>query len=150
MKKSYWLIGTRLAVLAGSADTGGRYDLIEGWFPAGAQVPPHVHERYSEQIFVLDGEFTVWVGGQKTVMRRGDDVVIPPGTPHAVHVTGDGPARGLVIASPSGFGRLITEVGLPDQGGQVPPSAATDMDLFGRITTELGDRILGPPGALPE
>jgi quercetin dioxygenase-like cupin family protein len=150
MKKSYWLIGTRMSVLAGPADTGGRYDLVEGWFPPGAQVPPHRHRRYSEQIYVLEGEFTVWAGRRKAVLHPGDDIIIPAGTAHAVHATGDGPARGLVVASPSGFARLITEVGTPDEGGEGPPSAATDMDLLRRVAAELGDEILGPPGALPD
>jgi hypothetical protein len=99
---------------------------------------------------VLDGEFTVWTGGRKAVLRPGDDVVIPAGTAHAVHVTGDGPGRALVVASPSGFARLITEAGTPDEGGGVPPSAAPDMDLFLRVCAELGDEVLGPPGALPD
>jgi hypothetical protein len=55
----------------------------------------------------------------------------------------------LVVASPSGFARLFTEVGTPDEGGETPPSAATDMDLLLRVSAELGDEILGPPGALP-
>jgi quercetin dioxygenase-like cupin family protein len=149
MRKSYWLVGTRLSVLAGPADTEGRYDLVEGWFPTGAQVPPHLHRRHSEQIYVLDGEFTVWAGGRKAVLRPGDDIVIPAGTAHAVHATGDGPGRALVVVSPSGFARLITEVGTPDDGRGGPPSAATDMDRLSRVAAELGDEILGPPGALP-
>jgi quercetin dioxygenase-like cupin family protein len=52
---------------------------------------------------VLDGEFTVWAGGRKAVLRPGDDLLIPAGTAHAVAATGDGPARALVEASPSGF-----------------------------------------------
>ena len=32
MKNAYWLFGARLSVLAGQANTGGRYDLVEGWF----------------------------------------------------------------------------------------------------------------------
>ena len=151
MRNSYWLGGTRLSVVAGPADTGGRYDLVEGWFPAGTQVQPHRHQRYSEQIYVLDGEFTVRTGGgRKTVLRPGDHVVIPVGTAHAVHVTGDGPARGLVVASPSGFARLITEAGTPDEGRGAPPDEAPDMDLLQRVAAEVGDEILGPPGALPD
>jgi quercetin dioxygenase-like cupin family protein len=149
MSKSYWLLGSRLSVLAGAAETGGRYDLVEGWFPTGAQVPPHLHRRYSEHLYILDGEFTVWVGGRKAVLHRGEDVTIPAGTAHALAATGNGPARALVVASPSGFARLITEVGTPDEGGEGPPSAATDMDLFQRVAAELGDEVLGPPGALP-
>jgi quercetin dioxygenase-like cupin family protein len=150
MKNSSWLFGTRLSVLADQANTGGRYDLVEGWFPTGAQNPPHLHRRHSEQIYVLDGEFTVWTGGRKVVLRPGDDLLIPAGTAHAVHVTGDGPGRALVVVSPSGFARLITEAGTPDEGGGVPPSAAPDMDLFLRVCAELGDEVLGPPGALPD
>jgi carboxymethylenebutenolidase len=148
--KTYWLVGARLSVLAGSADTEGRYDLVEGWFPAGAQVPPHRHRRYAEQIYALDGEFTVWAGKREVVLRPGDNIFIPAGTAHAIHVTGNGPARGLVVASPSAFARLITEVGKADDGSGVPSSAPTDMDLLHRVSAELGDEILGPPGALPE
>jgi quercetin dioxygenase-like cupin family protein len=150
MKNSFWLLGTRVSVLADQANTGGRYDLIEGWFSPGTRTPPHRHSAYAEQVYVLDGEFTVWAGGRKVVLRPGDDLLIPAGTAHVVAATGDGPGRALLVASPSGFARLVTEVGTPDEGGEVPPSAAPDMDLFLRVSAELGDEMLGPPGALPD
>lgn len=150
LKNTYWLGGTRLSILANPSATEGRYDLVEGWFPAGTQIPPHRHRRYSEQIYVLEGEFTVWVGGCKAVLRSGDDVVIPLGIAHALHVTGAGSGRALVVTSPSGFARLVTEVGTPDDGSGVPPSMPPDMDLLQRVSAELGDEILGPPGALPD
>jgi quercetin dioxygenase-like cupin family protein len=150
MKSSYWLFGTRLSVLADRANTGGRYDLVEGWFAPGTQGPLHRHAAYAEQFYVLEGELTVWAGGRKAVLCPGDDLLIPAGTAHAVAATGDVPGRALVVASPSGFARLITEAGMPDEGGGVPPPAATDMDLSLRCCAELGDEILGPPGALPD
>jgi quercetin dioxygenase-like cupin family protein len=150
MKNSWWLFGTRLSVLADQTNTGGRYDLVEGWFSPGTQTPPHRHGAYAEQLYVLDGEFTVWASGRKVVLCPGDDLLIPAGTAHVVAAIGDRPGRALVVASPSGFARLITEAGTPDQGGGVPPSAATDMDLFLRVCAELGDEILGPPGTLPD
>jgi quercetin dioxygenase-like cupin family protein len=150
MGKSYWLGGTRLSVVAGPEATEGRYDLVEGWFPAGTQIPPHLHARYSEQLYVLEGTFTVWVGRRRAVLRAGDGVFIPRGTAHAVHATGAGPGRALVVASPSGFGRLVTEVGTLDDGTGVPPFAPTELDRFQRVSAELGDELLGPPGALPE
>jgi quercetin dioxygenase-like cupin family protein len=149
-KNAYWPFGARLSVLAGQANTGGRYDLVEGWFFPGAQTPPHRHGAYSEQVYVLDGAFTVWAGGREAVLRPGDDFTIPVGTAHAVAATGDVPGRALVVASPSGFARLVTKAGTPDEGGGVPPSAAPDMDLFLRVCAELGDEMLGPPGALPD
>jgi quercetin dioxygenase-like cupin family protein len=150
MKNSYWLLGTRLSILADQANTAGHYDLVEGWFSPAMQTPPHRHRAYAEQLYVLDGEFTVWAGGRKAVLRPGDDLLIPAGTAHAVAATGGGPGRALVVASPSGFARLITEAGTPDEGGGMPPSAAPDMDLFLRVCAELGDEILGPPGTLPD
>jgi quercetin dioxygenase-like cupin family protein len=150
MKNSYWLFGTRLGVLAAQTTTGGRYDLIEGWFSPGTQTPLHRHAAYAEQVYVLDGEFTVWAGRRKAVLGPGDDFVIPAGTAHVLAATGEVPGRALVVASPSGFARLITEAGTSDDGSGVPPSAAPDMDLFLRVSAELGDEILGPPGTLPE
>src|SRR5215510_3744214 len=150
MKNSYWLFATRLSVLADQTNTGGRYDLIEGWFSPGTPTPSHCHGAYAEQLYVLDGEFTVWAGGREVVLRRGDDFLIPAGTAHVVAATADGPGRALVVASPSGFARLITDAGTPDEGSGVPPSAAPDLDLFLRVSAELGDEILGPPGTLPD
>jgi quercetin dioxygenase-like cupin family protein len=152
MRNSYWLGGTRLYIIEGHTDTGGLYDLVEAWFPCGAQVSPHVHRRYDEQIYVLDGEFTVWTGkpAHKTALRPGNDIIIPAGTPHAVHVTCSGSGRALVVASPSAFARLIAQIGTPDQGEQPPPSTVTETDLLLRLSAEAGDEILGPPGALPD
>ncbi|RCJ36581.1 cupin [Nostoc punctiforme NIES-2108] len=143
MAQSLWLFGTRLNIVADHTTTGGQYDLIEGYFPPGTQTPPHRHTRYSEQLYVLEGEFTVWAGENKVVLNGGESFLIPAGTPHVVAALSDQPARGLVVAAPSGFARLIAAVGTVDE------TEAPDMALFDRISTEIGDEILGPPGTLP-
>lgn len=78
------------------------------------QTPPHRHTRYDEQLYVLGGERTVWVGKHKVVLRAGNTFTIPACTAHVV-ATGGGPTHTLVIASPSGFARFIREAGTPDQ-----------------------------------
>ena len=143
MAQSLWLFGSRLNIVADHTTTGGQYDLIEGYFLPGTQTPPHRHTRYSEQLYVLEGEFTVWAGENKVVLNAGESFLIPAGTPHVVAALSDQPARGLVVAAPSGFARLIAAVGTVDE------TEAPDMALFDRISTEIGDEILGPPGALP-
>ncbi|MEH1973178.1 MAG: cupin domain-containing protein [Nostoc sp.] len=143
MAQSLWLFGTRLNIIADHTTTGGQYDLIEGYFPPGTQTPPHRHTRYSEQLYVLEGEFTVWAAENKVVLNAGESFLIPAGTPHVVAALSDRPTRGLVVAAPSGFARLIAAVGTQDE------TEAPDMALFDRISTEIGDEILGPPGALP-
>jgi quercetin dioxygenase-like cupin family protein len=143
MTQSFWFFGSRLNIVADHTTTGGQYDLIEGYFPPGSQTPPHRHTRYSEQLYVLEGEFTVWAGENKVVLSAGESFLIPVGTPHVVAVLGDKPARGLVVAAPSAFARLIAAVGTLDE------TESSDMELVERITAEIGDEILGPPGALP-
>jgi quercetin dioxygenase-like cupin family protein len=149
MRKSYWFNGHRVVILAGPAETEGRYDFVEGWSEPGTQVPLHRHGRYSEQIYVLERELTLWAGPRKLVLGPGEDAFIPAGTAHTWTVTSDVPSRGVAVASPSGFARLVMEVGTPDDGSGAPPSEPTDMDLLRRVSAEIGDEILGPPGALP-
>ncbi|MBW4528583.1 MAG: cupin domain-containing protein [Phormidium tanganyikae FI6-MK23] len=143
MTQPLWLFGTHLNIVADHTTTGGQYDLIEGYFPPGTQTPPHRHTRYSEQLYVLEGEFTVWAGENKVVLSPGESYLISPSTSHVVAVLSDQPARGLVVAAPSAFARLIAAVGTVDE--TEPP----DMALFERISTEIGDELLGAPGDLP-
>ncbi|MBD1834943.1 cupin domain-containing protein [Cyanobacteria bacterium FACHB-472] len=143
MTQSLWLFGSCLNIVADHTTTGGQYDLIEGYFPPGTQTPPHRHTRYSEQLYVLSGEFTVWAGENKVVLSAGESFLISPGTPHVVAVLSDKPARGLVVAAPSAFARLIEAVGTLDE------TETPDMALYERITAEIGDETLGAPGDLP-
>ena len=143
MFKSFWLFGSHLTILADHMTTEGQYDLIEGYFPPNTQTPLHRHTRYSEQLYVLKGEFTVWAGENKVVLNAGKNFLIPPGTVHAIGVFREKRARGLMVASPSSFARLIVAVGTQDA------IAIPDMELGERISDEIGDEILGPPGTLP-
>jgi uncharacterized RmlC-like cupin family protein len=92
---------------------------------------------------VLEGEFTVWAGKQKLVLSTGESFLIPVGTPHVIAALSDRPARGLVIAAPSGFARLIEAIDTLDK------TETSDIALVDRISAEIGDEILGPPGTLP-
>jgi len=84
------------------------------------------------------------------VLHDGETFRIPAGTVHVVAATGEGITHGLVIASPNGFARLIQEAGTPDTGGVPPEITPADLERANRIAVEVGDEILGPPGALPE
>jgi mannose-6-phosphate isomerase-like protein (cupin superfamily) len=143
MTQSFWLLGNRITIIADRTTTGGQYDLIEGYNPPGTLTPLHRHTRYSEQLYVLQGELTVWAGENKAVLAPGESFLISPGTPHVVGVLSDKSARALVVAAPNGFARLIAATGTVDE------TEPTDLALFERIAAEIGDEILGPPGTLP-
>ena len=143
MTQSFWLFGNRLTIIADHTTTGGQYDLIEGYNPPGTMTPLHRHTRYSEQLYVLEGELTVWAGENKVVLTPGESFLISPGIPHVVGVLSDKPARALVVSAPSSFARLIAATGTLDE------TEPADLALFERISIEIGDELLGPPGTLP-
>ncbi|MBW4528623.1 MAG: cupin domain-containing protein [Phormidium tanganyikae FI6-MK23] len=143
MTQSFWLFGSRLTIVADRTTTNGNYDLVEGYFPPGTQTPPHRHTRYSEQLYVLEGEFSVWTGKNKLVLKAGESFLIPKGITHVIAALGDRPARGLAVASPSAFAHLVETTGTLNE------SEATDLELFMRVSTEIGDETLGLPGDLP-
>jgi quercetin dioxygenase-like cupin family protein len=144
MSKSFWLLGTLTRILADNETTEGRYDLIEGTFQPGVATPMHRHTTYSEHLFVLEGEFTVHTEAEVIVLKPGEDFFIPRGTVHAV-VSGQALARGLVVASPSGFARLIKAAGTAADSTGLPPTTPPDMEAFARASAEVGDEVVGPP-----
>ncbi|QLE56380.1 cupin domain-containing protein [Nostoc sp. TCL26-01] len=143
MTKSFWLMGSYLTIVADHTTTDSKYDLVEGYFPPGSQTPPHRHTRYSEQLYVLEGEFTVWIGKNKVVLKTGESALIPMGAPHVVAALSDQPARGLVVTSPSAFAHFVEATGTLNE------NEAPDLELVNRIANEIGDEILGAPGDIP-
>lgn len=147
MDNSFWLFSTHLTILASQADTDGRYDLVEGNFAPGVETPVHRHFTYAEQLYVLAGEFTVRTEAGTVVLSPGQNHFIPQGMAHSVSATSPEPARGLVVVSPSGFAHLVQTVGTAADSSGLPPASPADMEAFLRVSTEIGEEILGPPGA---
>jgi quercetin dioxygenase-like cupin family protein len=86
-------------------ETGGAFDLFELTIPPFARVPlPHIHRKYDETIFGVDGTMTWTLGDQPTQIRRGTTLFIPRGTPHfyanRTHTT----ARILCLQTPGVLG----------------------------------------------
>jgi uncharacterized RmlC-like cupin family protein len=106
----------------------------------------HLHTRYEERLYVISGSLTVWVGKDKLTLRAGDYHHIPLNVPHTVQA-GSEDTHALNISSPAGFAELIARAGTPaDRGSQ---EAEADAERFMKVTTELGDVVLGPPGTTP-
>jgi quercetin dioxygenase-like cupin family protein len=142
MARSYWLFGTRLIVLATHDETGGRYDLVENVMPPGTRIPPHRHTRYSEHLHVVEGEVTVWTDEREVVLRQGESIFFPMGTPHSGVASADVETRVLLVGSPGGLARLVTEAGTPDAGLGMPPGITFDIERVRRLSAELGDEMI--------
>jgi quercetin dioxygenase-like cupin family protein len=149
MSQIYWLFGAQLTILADEQQTNSTYDLVEGNFPAHMETPLHLHTKYSEKIYVLEGEFTVYTDTEVVTLRTGDFIFVAPNRPHVVAASGNQVNRALTIASPSGFGKLIRSVGIPGNEAHLPPDIQNDFGLFMELSKVTGDVILGLPGARP-
>ena len=66
----------------------------------GADIQTHVHEVASETAYILDGEGTFTVDGERIVQTAGMGLTVPPGTPHSLVNTGSGALELIAMHSP--------------------------------------------------
>jgi mannose-6-phosphate isomerase-like protein (cupin superfamily) len=62
--EALWFFGSLTTIKASSQSTAGRVAVIEHLSPRGSGSPLHVHHREDEWFYVMQGELTLWVGGQ--------------------------------------------------------------------------------------
>jgi quercetin dioxygenase-like cupin family protein len=86
-------------------ETSGAFDLFELTIPAFGRVPlPHIHRKYDETIFGVDGTMTWTLLDQHTEVRRGTTLLIPRGTPHSYANRTHNTARILCLQTPGVLG----------------------------------------------
>ena len=71
-------------------------------FPPGGRAHAHLHEGHETAIYTVSGQTEVWHGrglAKRTVVRAGDFMYIPPGTPHLPVNWGDVTAIAIVARS---------------------------------------------------
>jgi len=146
--EALWFLGTRATIKASADSTDGRVGIIEQLAPPGSGSPLHVHTNEDEWFYVIDGELTFLVGGERIVARSGGFVYGPRGIPHIFQVTSEGPSRFLLVAEPGGFEAMVRAAGVPATEPGLPPSESPppDMELLGAAAAAQGIEILGPPG----
>jgi gentisate 1,2-dioxygenase len=105
-------------------ETGGKYALWEAVVPPGGGPPPHVHSR-EEGFYVLEGEITFTVNGERVVAGPGTFANMPVGTPHSFKNETDRPAKMLISVAPAGLEQMFFECGVPLREGAttaLPPT----------------------------
>jgi quercetin dioxygenase-like cupin family protein len=107
------VVGDVYRFLATGEETGGKYALWEAIVPPGGGPPPHVHSREEEGFYVLEGEVTLTVNGERVVATAGTFANVPVGTPHRFRNEGDRPARMLISVAPAGLEKMFFECGVP-------------------------------------
>jgi quercetin dioxygenase-like cupin family protein len=106
------VVGDVYRFLATGEDTNGKYAMWEAIVPPGGGPPPHVHRREEEGFYILDGEITFTVNGEKVVAQAGVFVNMPVGTPHSFKNESARPAKMLISVAPAGLEQMFFEVGV--------------------------------------
>ncbi len=107
------VVGDVYRFLATGEETGGKYALFDAIVSPGGGPPPHVHSREEEGFYVLEGEITFTINGERVVATAGMFANMPVGTPHSFKNEGDKPARMLISVAPAGLEQMFFEVGVP-------------------------------------
>jgi quercetin dioxygenase-like cupin family protein len=105
--------GARVVIKAAGADTLGQLAVMESSYPPGLSVPAHVHVGEDEMLYVLDGELRGFCDDEQWTATPGSFVFVPRNRPHGFVVTGDGPARALVIVGPARLDSQVVAGGTP-------------------------------------
>ena len=58
------VLGHTVTLKLSRNETNGDYYTFELFSPPELGVPPHVHEHEDEVIYVVEGEFEVWLAGE--------------------------------------------------------------------------------------
>lgn len=145
-----WAFGTLGTIKASADSTGGNLGLIEQLAPQGAGSPLHIHTREDEWFYVIEGELTLWVGGEVIVAPAGSFVFGPRNIPHTFVVSSE-QARFLLGTNPGGFENFMAAAGVPAERLEVPPPAEgpPDIEAMTAAAATFGIQIIGPPG-IPE
>jgi mannose-6-phosphate isomerase-like protein (cupin superfamily) len=86
-------------------ETAGAFDLFELTIPAFSRAPlPHLHRKYDETVFGVDGTMTWTLGDKSTQVTRGTTLFIPRGTPHFYANLTHTAARILCLQTPGLMG----------------------------------------------
>lgn len=128
-----------LVKLAG-ADTGNAVAVVRFTVPRLSGPPLHRHSREDEWFYVLDGEITIEIDGQRSIARAGASAFAPRGTAHAYQNFRDETAHILVMVTPAGLDRFFEDVTALNKGLSQPDFARVE-----QLMQSYGMELLGPP-----
>ena len=104
------ILGMEVLVKLTNADTNGEAAILHQTVPPMSGPPLHRHTREDEWFYILDGEITAEIDGQRTVLHAGDSAFASRGTGHAFQNFGDAAVQMLVMVTPGGFYRFFEEL----------------------------------------
>jgi quercetin dioxygenase-like cupin family protein len=130
-----WWMGSLATIKVTTAQSGGRFSLVDCVLPRDVPVPPHVHADQDETFYILEGALAFRIDGRACTARPGDVVFVPRGTPHEFSTSSATPARYLFLHSPGGFDEFVrvSSEAAPSATLPPPPPAPTPEQIEGFV-----------------
>jgi quercetin dioxygenase-like cupin family protein len=102
----------RLTFKVRGDQTNGKLTAFESEIAPGDGPPLHLHVNEDEAFYVIDGDVRFMLGDAMRSTPTGTFVFIPRGVAHCFQNGGDGPARILLVLTPSGMEEFFERFGL--------------------------------------
>lgn len=115
-------------------ETDGAFCLLVDHPQPGWSLPPHRHRNEAETMYVLEGEFSVTVGGRERVLGPGATAHVPRGVVHSGGNVGETKGRRVLIFSPAGIEGFFIEADI--RSGQATRSTAEQLAIAQRYGWE--------------
>ncbi len=142
--EALWMFDSLDTIKADSEQTDGAFAAVEFLGFEGSGPPAHVHAR-TVGIYVLEGEVTFSLGGERSDATAGTWVCAPPGTELA-WICRSAACRMLAITAPGGFEAFYREVGVPvPDRTHLPGTTEPDIGELIAVAARYDATIVGPP-----
>jgi quercetin dioxygenase-like cupin family protein len=76
------IINDTASFIKTSEETNGEYSLLEIELYKSDGPPLHFHKTFSEKFEVIEGILYLQVGKEKNILKPGESMLVPKGTPH--------------------------------------------------------------------
>jgi quercetin dioxygenase-like cupin family protein len=123
------VVGDVYRFLAIGEETGGKYATIEATVPPGGGPPPHVHSREEESFYIMEGEITFQIAGERVVAGPGTFASMPIGVLHSFKNESNTTARMIISVAPAGLEMMFLEIGQPVEPNATSAPAPTKADI---------------------
>jgi len=125
-------------VLLRSEQSNGEVAMISSGVPAGFPGPPlHTHD-FDEAFYVLEGELTFEVAGERATAGAGELAFAPRGIPHTYANLSGGAARFVLVCTPAGFERYFARMAAEREGVEPPAWALQAIPEVVRVGPRIG------------
>lgn len=129
------ILGAEILVKLADADTLGAVAIFHEIVPPLGGPPLHRHSYEDEWFYVLNGEITLEIDGERKLVYAGGSAFAPRGTVHAFKNFNDSPAEMLAVVTPSRFHMFFEELS---------SLSTPDIEGMERLANDYGIDILGP------